>query len=129
MWTWFSMQRSYTWLDISPDLVSAYNAKHQTIRVKPLDVTVLNERLLLRQATTEIFTMSRVENIHLVTYKLKDYRDQPIAGGFYEQELLKAEHPDIYLVEKVLKKRRRKVYVKWLDFDNTHNSGINKSVM
>ena len=64
-----------------------------------------------------------------VTYKLKDYRDQPIAGGFYEQELLKAKYPDVYLVEKVLKKCGNKIYVKWLGFDNSHNSWISKSDM
>ncbi|XP_068990466.1 uncharacterized protein [Neodiprion pinetum] len=79
--------------------------------------------------TTKIFTISQVENTHPVTYKLKDYRDQPIAGDFYEQELLKVEHPDIYLVEEVLKKRGRKIYVKWLGFYNTHNSWINESDM
>ncbi|XP_046752098.1 uncharacterized protein LOC124414951 [Diprion similis] len=55
--------------------------------------------------TTEIFTISQVENTNPVTYKLKDYQGQPITGGFYVQELLKVEHPDIYLVEKVLKKQ------------------------
>ncbi|XP_046737969.1 uncharacterized protein LOC124406577 [Diprion similis] len=79
--------------------------------------------------TTEIFTISQVENTNPVTYKLKDYQGQPIAGGFYEQELLKVEHPDIYLVEKVLQKRGKKLYVKWLGFDNTHNSWINESDM
>ncbi|XP_046750594.1 uncharacterized protein LOC124413851 [Diprion similis] len=165
MWTQFSMQGSYKWLDILSDLVLAYNnTKHRTIRMKPSDVTVVNERQLLRQAcgglraiptkptkfrtgdkvrisksknvfekgytpnwTTEIFTISRVENTHPMTYKLKDYQNQPIAGGFYEQELLKVEHPDIYLVEKVLKKRGKKLYVKWLGFDSTHNSWINES--
>ena len=64
-----------------------------------------------------------------VTYKLKDYRDQPIAGGFYEKELLKAKYSDVYLVEKVLKKRGKQIYVKWLGFDSLHNSWINKSDM
>ncbi|XP_046749940.1 uncharacterized protein LOC124413423 [Diprion similis] len=141
MWKRFSMQESYKWLDILSDLVSAYNnTKHRTIRMKPSDVTVANERLVLRDKvrtskfenvfekgytpnwTTEIFTISQVENTNPVTYKLKDYQGQPIAGGFYEQELLKVEHPDIYLVEKVLQKRRKKLYVKWLGFDTTHNS-------
>ncbi|XP_068993481.1 uncharacterized protein [Neodiprion pinetum] len=116
--------------------------------MKPTDVTVENEKLVLRQAygelrakstklakfktgdkTTEIFTISQVENTHPVTYKLKDYRDQSIAGGFYGQELLKVEHPGIYIVEKVLKKRGKKLYVKWLGFDNTHNSWLNESDM
>ncbi|XP_068994041.1 uncharacterized protein [Neodiprion pinetum] len=138
---WFSLQGSYKWLDILPDSISTYDKKHETIQMEPSDVTIANERLLLRQAygglraiptksakfksgdkvrisefknvfekgdtpirTTEIFTISRVENTNPVTYKLKDYQDQSIASGFYERELLKVEHPDIDLAEKVLKK-------------------------
>ncbi|XP_008206133.1 uncharacterized protein LOC103316107 [Nasonia vitripennis] len=78
--------------------------------------------------STAIFTISQVVPTYPVqTYKLEDYQDQPIAGGFYEQELLKAKHLDIYLVEKVLKKRGNQLYVKWLGFDDSHNSWINKS--
>ena len=65
----------------------------------------------------------------LVTYKLKDYQNQPIAGGFYDEELLKVRHSDLYLVEKVIKKRGDKVFVKWLGFDSSHNSWIDKSDM
>lgn len=77
--------------------------------------------------TTEIFTVNQVMSTIPVTYKLKDYQDEPIAGGFYEEELLKAKYPDVYLVEKVLKKRGDRAYVKWLGFDSSHNSWINKS--
>lgn len=77
--------------------------------------------------TTEIFTVYRIQNTDPVTYKLKDYQNQPIEGGFYEQEIAKVKNPDIYLVEKVVKKRGNKVFVKWLGFDNTHNSWISKN--
>lgn len=78
--------------------------------------------------TTEIFKVWRVVASTVpVTYKLKDYQDKPIAGGFYEEELLRAEYPDMYLVERVLKKRGNKIYVKWLGFDSSHNSWINKT--
>ena len=79
--------------------------------------------------TTEIFTVDHVISTNPITYKLKDYRDQSIASGFYEQELLKVKYPDIYLVEKVLKKRGNTIYVKWLGFDSSHNSWIAKSDM
>ena len=79
--------------------------------------------------TTEIFTISRVKPTIPTTYLLKDYQDQPIAGGFYEQELQKTKYPDIFLVEKVLKKRGNQVFVKWLGFDNTHNSWIDKNML
>ncbi|XP_043475947.1 uncharacterized protein LOC122507353 [Leptopilina heterotoma] len=79
--------------------------------------------------TTEIFTVDKVKSTKPVTYKLKDYQNQPIEGGFYEEELLKVQYPDVYLVEKVLKTRGNDVYVKWLGFDSSHNSWIKKSDM
>ncbi|XP_046605053.1 uncharacterized protein LOC124297783 [Neodiprion virginianus] len=49
MWTPFSMQGSYEWLDILPDLISTYNiTKHPSIRMKPSDVTVANERRIFQ---------------------------------------------------------------------------------
>lgn len=76
--------------------------------------------------STEIFTVAKVIETNPPTYKLKDYQDEPIAGGFYEQELLRTKVPDIYLIEKVLRKRGNKLLVKWLGFDDSHNSWINK---
>lgn len=76
--------------------------------------------------STEVFTVRKVQATNPVTYLLKDYEDKPIAGGFYEQELQKVKYPDVYLVEKVIKRRGNEIFVKWLGFDNTHNSWINK---
>ncbi|XP_043476361.1 uncharacterized protein LOC122507620 [Leptopilina heterotoma] len=76
--------------------------------------------------TTEIFTVDQVVSTQPLTYKLKYYQDQPISGGFYEEELLKVEYSDIYLVEKILKTRGNKVLVKWLGFDNSHNTWEDK---
>lgn len=77
--------------------------------------------------TTEIFTISQVVNTDPVMYKLKDYQDQPIEGGFYQEELTSVKYPNTYLVEKVVRKRGNKLLVKWLGFDNSHNSWINES--
>ncbi|XP_051155164.1 uncharacterized protein LOC127277817 [Leptopilina boulardi] len=79
--------------------------------------------------STEIFTVNQLKRTKPVTYKLTDYQNQSIEGGFYEEELLKVKYSDVYLVEKVLKTRGNKVYVKWLGFDNSHNTWIKKSDM
>ncbi|KYM94588.1 hypothetical protein ALC62_14778 [Cyphomyrmex costatus] len=63
----------------------------------------------------------------LIINLLEDYRGKPVAGGFYEHELRRVANPDVYLVEKVLRKKGDKVYVKWLRFDGSHNSWINKN--
>lgn len=74
--------------------------------------------------TNEIFTIAKVKLTNPITYLLKDASAELIKGGFYDLELQKVKHPDIYLVERVLKKKSNKVFVKWLGFPNTHNSWI-----
>ena len=160
MWKKFSLQGSYKWLDILPNLISEYNStKHRTIKMKPKDVGVNNEIDVMKRFnierwnrapkkfekvriskskpvfekgytpnwSTEVFTIVEVKKTVPYTYLLKDYQGERIAGGFYEEELKKPAHPDVYLVEKVLKRRGNKLFVKWLGFDNTHNSWIDKS--
>lgn len=75
--------------------------------------------------TTELFKISDVNSTYPPTYNLSDLNERPILGCFYQEELQKTEHPDVYLVEKILSKKKNKVYVKWLGFDDTHNSWIN----
>ena len=77
--------------------------------------------------STEIFTIHHIKPTKPITYLLKDYQNQTIAGGFYEQELHKAMYPDVYLVEKIIQRRGNQVYVKWLGFDSNHNSWIDKN--
>ena len=59
-------------------------------------------------------------------YQLEDYGGKSVAGAFYEHDLRRATHPDVYLVEKVLRRKGDEVYVKWLGFDGLHNSWIHK---
>ena len=80
--------------------------------------------------TGELFTIERVNDTKPVTYILKDERGEVIKGGFYEQEIQKTKHKDIYLVEKVLKRKGDQLYVKWLGYPSSQNSWINvKDVM
>ncbi|XP_024891137.1 uncharacterized protein LOC112466974 [Temnothorax curvispinosus] len=61
---------------------------------------------------TEVFKIVKVQRTNPVTYLLEDYRGKSVAGAFYEHELHRATYPDVYLVEKVLRKRGDEVYVK-----------------
>lgn len=74
--------------------------------------------------STEIFTINKIQLTNPTTYLLQDANKHNIKGGFYEQQLQKVKYPDIYLVEKVLKRKNNKAFVKWLGFDNSHNSWI-----
>ncbi|XP_018357062.1 PREDICTED: uncharacterized protein LOC108757157 [Trachymyrmex septentrionalis] len=77
--------------------------------------------------TTEVFTIVKMQRTNPVTYLFEDYRGKSVAGAFYEHELHRATHPDVYLVEKVLRRKGDKMYVKWLGFDGSHNSWIHKN--
>ena len=76
--------------------------------------------------TTEIFRIVKVQQTNPVTYLLEDSFDHPIAGGFYEPELHAVKNPDVFLVEKILRKKGNKVFVKWLGLNSKHNSWIDK---
>lgn len=79
--------------------------------------------------STEVFSIVKVNKTIPPTYLIKDKHDMIIKGCFYEQELQKTKSPDVYLVEKVLKKRGNKLYVKWLGLNNCENSWIDKSAI
>lgn len=77
--------------------------------------------------TTEIFKIRSVQNTYPVTFLLEDYQGHEIQGGFYKEEIQRTRFPNTFLVEKVLKTKGDKAYVKWLGFSSQHNSWINKS--
>lgn len=74
--------------------------------------------------STELFKIVKVNATNPPTYLLEDMNNQPIKGSFYEVELQKTKNPDIYLVEKILRRRKNKIYVKWLGLSNEFNSWI-----
>ncbi|XP_014295514.1 uncharacterized protein LOC103579935 [Microplitis demolitor] len=135
-------------IKMKPKDVTAANAKELVTNVyRPLNVMKLTKKKKFKVGdkvritkykhvfekgytpnwTTEIFTIKEVKNTNPTTYKLIDYQDQPIEGGFYEEELSKVKYPDVYLVEKIIHTRGKELYVKWLGFDSTHTSWINKT--
>lgn len=74
--------------------------------------------------SNEVFKIRKVHQTNPRSYLLEDESGQEIKGGFYEEELQKTKYPDIFLVEKVLRKKGNQLYVKWLGLDSTHNSWI-----
>lgn len=76
--------------------------------------------------SNEIFQIKEVRLTNPTTYLLQDQKNEKIRGGFYGYELQKVKHPDVYLIEKVLRRKGNKVYVKWLGLDKSHNLWISK---
>lgn len=76
--------------------------------------------------TTEIFKIYKVQPTHPTTYLLLDYKGSNIKGAFYDQELQKVQNKDVYIVDKIIRRRGSKVYVKWLGSPSSANSWINE---
>lgn len=74
--------------------------------------------------STEIFKIIKVNNTSPPTYHLEDKNGENILGSFYEYELQKTKYPDIYLIERVIKKTKNKIFVKWLGLSEKENSWI-----
>lgn len=77
--------------------------------------------------STELFVIEKILVTEPITYTVKDLNGQLISGSFYDYELQKSEEHEVYLVERIIKKSDKKVYVKWLGFNDSHNSWINKN--
>ena len=73
----------------------------------------------------EIFVMKEIKNTVPWTYVINDLNDEEIIGTFYEKELLKINQQE-FRIEKVIKKRENKLYVKEKGYDNSFNSWIDK---
>ncbi|KAL7299243.1 hypothetical protein TKK_0007837 [Trichogramma kaykai] len=95
-------------------------------KVRVSRVKHLFEKSYTPSWSTEIFTIQEVMKTYLPTYRLKDQDSKPISGIFYEQEIYKTNHPDVYLIEKIVKNMGDRFFVKWLGFGNEHNSWMNK---
>ena len=82
--------------------------------------------------TEEIFTIhSRYLRQGIPVYKLVDYDKEPIQGTFYQSELQRVSKRDVFKVDKILKRRRRKgvseVFVSWLGYPKKFNSWIKET--
>ena len=72
----------------------------------------------------EIFVVSKIKNTVPWTYVIKDLNDEEIIGTFYGKEIQKTNKK--IRIEKVIKRKCDKLYVKWKGCDNSFNSWIDK---
>ena len=61
-------------------------------------------------------------------YQLKDMNDEIIEGSFYEKELQKTKNKTgEYIIEKIIKTKNDKLFVKWRGYSNSFNSWVDKN--
>ena len=144
------------YIDKLDDIVNEYNnAYHRTIKMKPIDVKYNTYNNIDREVNNkdpkfkvgdhvriskykyifakgytpnwseEIFLIKEIENTFPWTYVINDLNGEEIIGTFYEKELQKTNQEELK-IEKVIKKKGNKLYIKWRGHDNSFNNWIDK---
>lgn len=86
------------------------------------------------QASQEVFKIAEVKTkLKIPLYVLSNYRgDEIIQGSFYPFELVKVTG-DVFRIEKVIKRRKKKgrneMFVKWKGYDDSYNSWVNANTI
>ena len=73
----------------------------------------------------EIFIIKKIKNTVPWTYVINDLNGEEIIGTFYEKELQGTNQQE-FKIEKVIKKKGDKLYVKWKGCNSSFNSWIGK---
>ena len=144
------------YFNVLDDIVKKYNnTVHSSIKIKPKDVTDDNFIEYVEESnkkdpkfkvgdhvriskyknvfakgytpnwSKEIFVVNKVQNTVPWTYLINDLNGEEIKGSFYEKELQKTDQKD-FRIEKVIKKKGDKLFVKWKGYDNYFNSWIDE---
>ena len=79
----------------------------------------------MQNCSEEVFVVSKTKNTVPWTYLINVLSGETITGSFYEKELQKTNEKE-FRIEKVLKRKGDKLYVKWKGSDNSFNILINK---
>ena len=69
----------------------------------------------------EAFVISKIKNTVPWIYVINDSNGEEIVGTFYEKELQKTNQEE-FRIEKVIKKKGNKIYVKWKGYHHAFNS-------
>ena len=73
----------------------------------------------------EVFVVNKIKNTISWTYVINYLNGEEITGTFYEKELQKTNRKE-FRIEKVIKRKGDKLYVKWKGYNNSFNSWIDK---
>ena len=130
------------YIDKLNDIVDKYNnTYHTTIKMKPIDVkdnTYINTDKEINNKDPKFKVgdrarISKYKNIFAKGYTpnwseevINDLNGEEITGTFYEKELQKTNQEE-FRIEKVIKRKGDKIYVKWKGYDNSFNSWIDKA--
>ena len=76
----------------------------------------------------ELFKIHSIHISNVIIYKIKDLNDEIIKGIFYKKELQKTKNTSgQYIIEKILKTNKNRMYVKWRGYSSNFNLWIDKN--
>ena len=132
------------------------NTYHKTVKMKPVDVkdntyidlkkevndrdpklkvgdhvrvSKYNKNIFAKRCTPnwfeEVFVIKKNKNTVPWTYVINDLNGEETIRTFYEKQLQKTNQQE-FRIEKVIKKKGDKLYVKWKGYDSSFNSWIDK---
>ena len=147
------------YIDNLADIVNKYNyTYHSTIKMKPVDVKSstyidfnkqndkedakfevgdlvritkyknIYAKGYILNWTKEMFVIKRVKNTVPWTYVISDLNGEEIVGTFYEKKLQISNQKE-FRIEKTVKRKDNKLYVRQKGYDNSLNSGVDKKVI
>ena len=76
----------------------------------------------------EVFVIKKLKDTVSSTYIINNIDGKKMVGLFYEKELQKTNQKELR-IEKVIKIKGDKIYVKWKGHDNSYNSWIDKKLI
>ena len=80
---------------------------------------------MLTSNWSEVFVIRKVRKTVPWTYVTNDLNEEEIVGTYYERELQKTNQKE-FRIEKLIKKKGDKLYVKWKGSNNSFNSCIDE---
>ena len=144
------------YFNVLNDIADEYNNTfHKTIKMKPIDVksgsfAEYNEESTEKDPkfkvgdhvriskyknifakgyapnwNEEVFVVKKIKDTIPWTYVISGLNGGEIIGSFYEKELQKTNQKE-FRIEKVIKRKVNKLYVKWKRYNNSFNSWIDK---
>ena len=79
----------------------------------------------VRNWSEDVFVIKKVKNTIPWAFVISDLKGKEIVRTFYRKKLQMAKQKE-FRIEKVIKGKGEKLYVKWKVYDNSFNSWIDK---
>ena len=144
------------YIDKLEDIVNEYNNTYRTIKMKPIEVKdntyidpikevndkdskfkvgdhvrISKYKNIFAKGYSpnwsgEVFVIKEVKNTIPWTYVITDLSGEEIIGTFYEKKKILKTNQQGFRIEKVVKRKRNKLYAKWKGYDHSFNIRIDK---